>query len=121
MLGTVHIPNPSVLTLDLGNVTLNLGVAGTPIGYGLLPNLVLKPGENKVPMQARIDQGTILGMVLSTYKNAVLPLEVVGNSSVKNGQHLVYYEEAVKANTIKLDLNAGPALSALGINITSSA
>jgi hypothetical protein len=107
MLGTVHIPNPSVMTLDLGNVTM--------------PNLVLKPGENTVPMQARVAQATLLSMVLSTYKDAILPLEISGNSSIKNGQHLTYYEEAIKANTVKLDLNAGPALSALGINITSSA
>lgn len=121
MLGTVHIPNPSVMTLDLGNVTMNLGVAGTAIGYALLPNLVLKPGENTVPMQARVAQATLLSMVLSTYKDAIIPLEISGNSSIKDGQHLTYYEEAIKANTVKLDLNAGPALSSLGINITSSA
>ncbi|KAJ8112259.1 hypothetical protein OPT61_g5324 [Boeremia exigua] len=121
MLGTVHIPNPSVMTLDLGNVTMNLAVAGTSIGYSLLPNLVLKPGENAVPMQARVDQAAILTMVLNTYKNGVLPLEIVGNSSIRNGEHLVYYEEAIKANTIKLDLDASPALKAIGINVTAPA
>lgn len=121
MIATVHIPNPSVMTLDLGNVTMNLAVAGTAIGYSLLPNLVLKPGENNVPMQAHVDQVKILSMVLSTYKNGVLPLEIVGNSSVRNGQRLTYYEEAIKANTIKLDLDAAPALKAIGVNVTSSA
>jgi hypothetical protein len=120
MLGTVHIPNPSVMTLDLGNVTMNLGVAGKSIGYSLLPDLILKPGQNSVPMQARVDQPSIISMILSTYKNGILPLEIVGNSSVKNGQTLGYYEEAIKANTIKLDLDAGPALKAIGINVTSS-
>ena len=70
-------------------------------------------------MQARVEQVTLLSMVLKTYQDAILPLEIVGNSSVRNGQHLTYYEEAIKANTIKLDLNAGPALEALGINVTS--
>ncbi|KAF3001437.1 hypothetical protein E8E13_007949 [Curvularia kusanoi] len=121
MLATVHIPNPSVMTLDLGNVTMNLGVAGTPIGYALLPDLVLKPGQNSIPMQAHVDQATILTMVLGKYKNAILPLEISGNSSIKDGQRLTYYEEAIKANLIKLDLNAGPALQTLGINITSLA
>ncbi|UPX11510.1 uncharacterized protein EKO05_0002115 [Ascochyta rabiei] len=118
MLGTVHIPNPSVMTLDLGNVTMNLGVSGKGIGYALLPDLVLKPGANNVPMQARVDQPTLISMILSTYKNGVLPLEIVGNSSVKGDAHLSYYEEAIKANTIKLDLDAGPALRAIGINVT---
>lgn len=121
MIGRVHIPNPSVMTLDLGNVTMNLAVAGTAIGYSLLPDLVLRPGDNNVPMQAHVDQVKILGMVLSTYKNGVLPLEIVGNSSIKNGEHLVYYEEAIKANLIKLDLDAAPALKAIGVNVTSSA
>lgn len=120
MLGTVHIPNPSVMTLDLGNVTMNLAVASTPIGYALLPNLVLKPGANNVPMQARVDQTALISMILSTYKNGVLPMEIVGNSSVKGDTHLVYYEEAIKANTIKLDLDAGPALRSIGINVTES-
>lgn len=121
MLGTVHIPNPSVMTLDLGNVTMNLGVAGTAIGYSLLPNLVLKPGENSVPMQARINQGTVISMILGEYKSGVLPLEIVGNSSVKGESHLTYYEEAIKANTIKLDLDVAPALKAIGINVTTPA
>lgn len=121
MIGTVHIPNPSVMTLDLGNVTMDLAVDSTPIGYCLLPNLVLKPGDNTVPMQARVDQGTLITMILSTYKNGILPLEIVGNNSVNHGETLVYYAEAIKANTIKLDLDAGPALKALGINVTSSA
>ncbi len=121
MIGTVHIPNPSVMTLDLGNVTMNLAVAGKSIGYSLMPNLVLRPGENNVPMQAHVDQAAILTMVLNTYKNGVLPLEIVGNSSIKNGEHLMYYEEAIKANTIKLDLDASPALKAIGINITTPA
>jgi len=121
MLATVHIPNPSMLTLDLGNVTMNLGVAGQAIGYALLPDLVLRPGNNTYPMQARVDQPTLLTLVLSKYKDGILPLEIVGNSSVKGDTHLTYYEEAVKANTIKLDLDAGPALKQLGINVTSAA
>ncbi|KAH7399575.1 hypothetical protein BKA66DRAFT_406913 [Pyrenochaeta sp. MPI-SDFR-AT-0127] len=119
MVGNVSIPNPSVMTLDLGNVTMNLAVDGKSIGYSLLPNLILKPGPNVLPMQSRIDQLTILGMIRSNYTNAVLPIDIVGNSSVRNGEHLTYYEDAIKSNTIRLDLNVGPALAAIGINVTS--
>lgn len=120
LIANVSIPNPSVMTLDLGNVTMNLSVKGKAIGYALIPNLSLKPGDNKLPMQSRVDQLTILGLVQSTYKDAVLPLEIVGNSSVRNGQHLTYYEDAIKSNTINLDLNIAPALAGLGLNVTSS-
>jgi hypothetical protein len=120
MVGTVYIPNPSVMTLDLGNVTMNLAIDGTPIGYSLLPNLVLKPGNNTVPMQAHIQPLVVYGLVQAKYKDAIVPLDIVGNSSIRNGVTLKYYEEAIKSNTVQVKLNVGPALSSLGINITSS-
>ncbi|EMD66943.1 hypothetical protein GGP41_005427 [Bipolaris sorokiniana] len=119
LIAKVSIPNPSVMTLDLGNVTMNLGVDGKSIGYCLIPNVLLKPGANTFPLQSRVDQISILGLIQSKYRNAVLPLQISGNSSVRNGEHLVYYEDAIKSNVINLDLNVGPALAAVGINITS--
>ena len=43
LIANVTIPNPSVMTLDLGNITMNLAVDGTPIGYALIPNVFLTP------------------------------------------------------------------------------
>jgi hypothetical protein len=120
MIGEVFIPNPSVMTLDLGNVTMNLAIDSTPIGYALLPNLVLKPGNNTVNMQAHIQPLTVFGLVNSKYKNAIVPLEISGNSSVRNGENLKYYEEAIKSNVVKVDLNVGPALAAVGIKINGT-
>jgi hypothetical protein len=121
LIANVSIPNPSVMTLDLGNITMNLFVDSKPIGYSLIPNLILRPGENKYPLQGHVEQLTILGLVTSNYTDAVLPIDIVGNSSVKDGQHLMYYEEAIKSNTIRLNLDVGPALAGIGINLTSSA
>jgi hypothetical protein len=117
MLGRVQIPNPSVMTLDLGNVTMDLSVNGTAIGTALLPNLILYPGANNVSMQSTVKQVTVIGLVKSSYQNKIIPLDIVGNSSVstQNGQHLTYFEEAIKSNTIRVDLNIGPALAAIGL------
>ncbi|KAH3948332.1 hypothetical protein HBI56_126580 [Parastagonospora nodorum] len=120
MVGEVYIPNPSVMTLDLGNVTMNLAIDSTSIGTALLPNLVLKPGDNNVPMQAKIQPLDVLSLVQTKYKNAIVPLSITGNSTVRNGVTLKYYEDALKSNTVNVDLNVGPALSTLGINITQS-
>jgi hypothetical protein len=120
MVGTLYIPNPSVMTLDLGNVTMNLAIDSTLIGYALLPNLVLKPGNNTIPMQAKIQPLVVYGLVRAKYKNAIVPLDITGNSTIRNGVNLKYYEEALKINTVRVDLDVGPALSSLGINITSS-
>jgi hypothetical protein len=120
LIANVSIPNPSVMTLDLGDITMNLFVDSKQIGYSLIPNLILRPGENKYPLQGHVEQLTILGLVTSNYTDAVLPIDIVGNSSVKDGQHLMYYEEAIKSNTIRLNLDVGPALAGIGINLTSS-
>jgi hypothetical protein len=108
------------MTLDLGNVTMNLFVDSKSIGYSFIPNLILRPGDNKYPLQGHVEQLTILGLVISNYTDAVLPIDIVGNSSVKYGEHLIYYEDAIKSNTIRLNLDIGPALAGIGINITNS-
>lgn len=108
------------MTLDLGNVTMSLAIDGKSIGYALLPDLVLKPGNNTVPMQAHVQPLVVYGLVQAKYQNAIVPLDIVGNSSVRDGVSLKYYEEAIKSNTVQVQLNVGPALSSLGINVTSS-
>jgi hypothetical protein len=121
MIGTVLIPNPSVMILDLGNVTMDLAIDGKSIGYALLPNMVLKPGMNSCPMQSHVEQLSVFQSVTTKYKNAILPLDIKGNSSIVNGKHLVYFEEAIKSNTIRVDLNVGPALAALHLyNVTGT-
>jgi hypothetical protein len=120
MVGNVFIPNPSVMTLDLGNVTMNLAIDGKPVGTALLPDLVLRPGDNNIHMQAYAEKLVVIGLVTSKYTNGVVPLDISGNSSVHSGQHLTYYEAAIQANTIRVDLNLAPALATLGLNVTSS-
>jgi len=118
MVGTIFIPNPSTYTLDLGNVTMNLAVDGKALGYALMPNLLLKPGDNNIDMQSTVDPGVVISLITSKYKNAILPLDITGNSSIKNGEHLEYYETAIKSNKIRVDLNAGPVLAAIGLNVS---
>ncbi|KAF2270691.1 hypothetical protein CC78DRAFT_451315 [Lojkania enalia] len=118
MIGNVSIPNPSVMTLALGNVTMDLSVDDEPIGTCLLPDMILRPGENIVPMQGHVEQITVISLITSKYNDAVLPLSIVGNSSMINGQHLQYYEAAIQSNVIHVDLDVGPALAELGLNLT---
>ncbi|KAL5113459.1 hypothetical protein ACEQ8H_008651 [Pleosporales sp. CAS-2024a] len=120
LVGTLFIPNPSIMTLDLGNVTMNLAVDDTPIGYALIPNLVVKPGNNTVPIQAHVEPIIVYGLVSSKYKNGIIPLDVTGNSTVSHGHNLTYYAEALRSNTVRVNLNVGPALATLGINATKS-
>ncbi|EGD90701.1 hypothetical protein H112_02168 [Trichophyton rubrum D6] len=113
MKGNAFIPNPSVLTLDMGNLTLNLAVDGHPIGYSVLHDVVIKPGDNNIPMFAKADLAYVLKQTgkESKYPNGIVPVSILGNSSVAHGKELPYYTKAVAANTLMVDLNVPAILS----------
>ena len=115
--GTVTVPNPSVMTLALGNVTLALAVDGTPIGSAALADVVLRPGPNHMPLAARIDQAAVLQLARSKHPDLVLPVDMLGNASVADGRHLDYYETALAAKPIRVMLGLGPALQAAGAQL----
>lgn len=103
MIGKAYIPNTSLMTLELGNVTYDVIFNNTAIGTSLLPNLTLKPGNNTVDMFSTVDMLKILPLPT----DGLLHLEVRANSSIYNGQHLTYYEAALKSNPLKVTLNIG--------------
>src|ERR1700760_3218673 len=98
MRGQVYIPNPSPMTIQMGTVTQNIFVEGKQIGVATIPNLQLKPGDNLIPMQSVSDQGTVISLITTKYKEENLQIDIVGNSSIYNGQHLPYFEKALQAN-----------------------
>ena len=78
---------------------------------------MLVPGNNTVPMRSTIDQATVIKRVVADYPDGILPVDIVGNSSVYNEQHLTYFEEALAANTQHIKLDVGAKLKALGFEI----
>lgn len=93
---------------------MNLYVGGDLIGNSTIADLTLKPGNNTVDMRSTTNQSLVL-QKLPTYKGGILPVDIVGNSSVYNGQHLTYYEQALASNKLRVDLNVGAALGAIGL------
>ena len=127
MVGTVYIPNPSVLTIAMvcqvisclmttladlsqGNVTMNLYVQGDFIGTSTISDLTLVPGNNTVSMRSTTNQTLVLEK-LSSFPTGIVPIDIIGNSSIYNGQHLTYYEAALASNEQHIMLNVGAALS----------
>jgi len=100
--GIAFIPNPSVLTVAMGNVTLVLSIEGQGIiGNSTIDNLTLQPGDNHFPINSIVETAKILSALVDGHVN----LTITGNSSVYNGQHLTYYEKALAGNVLYLDLN----------------
>lgn len=117
MIGTVSIPNLSVMTLTFGNVTFNNYVQGDFIGTSLLNDLVLRPGNNTIPMRSIVNQTLVIEKIVSDFKDGLLPIDIVGNSSVYNGKHLPYFEKALQSSEQHITLNVGEKLAALGLKI----
>lgn len=105
--GQVLIPNPSVMTISLGNVTLDLAVNGTAIGESYIKDLTLKPGENTFSMRAKVDQLKMIDL-MSKYPGTIVPVDITGsetNSSVYDGKPLSYFSRALASNKLRVDLN----------------
>ncbi|KAL2002178.1 hypothetical protein VTN02DRAFT_475 [Thermoascus thermophilus] len=115
------------MTLEMGNLTFTLSVGGTPIGQSRLPNVLLRPGANHVPMRATVNESLVLAMVTGTGGNAsnasnashsatgTLPLTITGASSVYRGREIPYFTRALAANPITVDLDVGRALEGIGL------
>lgn len=101
--GYAYVPNPSIMTVALGNVTLELSTeqAGV-VGTTTINDMTLVPGNNTLPMFGTVNQTALLA---STNSSGYVTLSIIGQSSIYNGVHLTYYERALSSNTLKLDLN----------------
>lgn len=126
MVGEVSIPNPTVMTLSMGNVTFFTSLSATaasppiPVGNVSIDNLVLKPGPNTLPMRAQVDQGTVIGALLDTYKDGMVPMDIVGDTAVFNGQHLTYFESALRGLTQHVTLDVGGAVKATILDLNTT-
>ena len=87
---------------------------GTYIGNSTLTDFILVPGNNTVPMRSVINQTLVIEKIVSQYKDGLVPVDIVGNSSVYNGLHLPYFEKALAANTQHVVLDVGAKLKAIG-------
>jgi hypothetical protein len=119
LLGQVYIPNPTPITLQMGTVVQNVYVDGQMIGSSTIQDLTLRPGDNLLDMTSTSDQAAVLGLITSKYTDGKLPITLIGNSSMVNGQHLTYYEYALQNSVFSTTLDLGPALTALGLNLTT--
>lgn len=112
---TVTIPNPSVSTYEMGNLTMSMSVNGLPIGIATLRDVVLRPGLNTFSMLATTNQTAVVGLIFGPYKSGILPIDIVGNSTVYNGQHIPWYEQALQANKLTIHIDVIKALWQAGL------
>lgn len=99
LVGNVTLPNPSILTLEIGTIVLDVKSGDLVIGNATIENLTLKPGNHANPMTGILDLGLILrniGTVLadqgsSIKENGSLSLVSTTRTVTWNGTQVPYY------------------------------
>jgi len=125
--GTVLIPNPTVATYAMGNLTMDMFVGEVFIGNSTLQNVVLRPGNNTFPLRSVTNQTAVVGLLFNEYKSGIFPINIVSRRAIYDGEDLPYYEQALQANNLTIHLNVIEVLvksglaGYLGINTTSTA
>lgn len=118
---TADIPNASYFTLDIGNATFTNFIDNTNIGNLTIPNLLLVPGSNKVPITADLDQLSVLQEVQSTKycKTGIIPVKLRGSAVVRDGQTLQYFLDGLSANNETVPMDIGSIIkNSLGTTVS---
>ncbi|GAB7331485.1 hypothetical protein MBLNU13_g02887t4 [Cladosporium sp. NU13] len=112
--GKIMLPNPSVITIDSGNVTATMSVAGVPISNITMPNLSLRPGNNTYTFYSTTHIAQIVAMLKKGRSTCgKLPVDITPDASTYNGQKIEYMSKALQAAPMKIDLDVGPVLKSL--------
>lgn len=110
--GTLNMPNWGVLTLGLGNLTLNLLLGDIKIGLITIYDLVLPPGNNTRLFSGEVylksilpNIGAILASQADALSNGNIQLYVTGNSTIVNGEHIKYIEAVLNKTRLPIPLS----------------
>ncbi|OTA69025.1 hypothetical protein K449DRAFT_396401 [Hypoxylon sp. EC38] len=134
---TAHIPNPSLLGLDVvheskkrtrkanidaqGNVTFHTYFNGSDIGTSYILNMVLHPGPNDFFIWADINQTAIInGLTKRPWceRNGTLTIQLSGKEVTNNGQPIPYFANALAATNVSVDIPIGQAIqNDLGLSL----
>jgi len=116
MHGNVIIPNPSVMTLEIGDMVQDLFADGKNIGFTTMKNVVLRPGDNKIPVTSSTNQAAVLPLIGPGHKfpDGVLEIEARSRNVVNSkNETLDYFTAAMKANPVHFKLDIADALRAI--------
>ncbi|KAJ5261232.1 hypothetical protein N7478_011827 [Penicillium angulare] len=107
LIANITLPNPSVMTLEIGTVVFDLQSDDLVLGNGTIDNLVLKPGNQTNPMEGILDIqklisnfGLLLEQQAQSLMNGYLRLTAVGQSVTYAGVEVPYYTQALNNLTL---------------------
>jgi hypothetical protein len=111
LIGNATLPNPSVLTIEIGTIILDIYSGSLLIGNATLEGLTLKPGNNTNPISGVLDLKKILGNLgevlksqASALKTGNLALDTITRSVVWNGTEVPYYTKVMHELTLSANV-----------------
>lgn len=117
--GFADIPNPSILTFEVGNATFANYFEQKKIGTLYIDDMYIRPGINNVSVRATISQEPVLAAVQKKpyCDDGVLPFDLMGESVINHGQSLAYFAEALALHAQSTEIGVGAALKEAGLDI----
>lgn len=117
--GFADIPNPSILTFEVGNATFINYFNKTDIGTLFIDDMFIRPGVNNVSVRATIEQGAVITALTSQpyCKDGILPFDLMGKSVLNHGQNLPYFAQALALHPQSVTIGVGAALKASGLDL----
>lgn len=90
---------------------MNLKIGDVILGNGTIDNVLLRPGNNTVPLRGILDirkavsnLGTILAAEADALSHGNLMLAASGHSTIYNGFHIPYFEKVLNNLTVTADV-----------------
>jgi len=119
--GTIVLPNYSVLTLDLGDLVLNMFSGDIMLGTVFVNDVVLAPTANTSKFftgELYLNKlGPNLSPILASQTvplmNGNIELNSTSNSTTRGGTHIPYLESVLNTKTLTLDISIVSLLSDL--------
>lgn len=117
LIGNVTLPNPTVISLEVGTLVLDVKSGDTVIGNVTIDDVVLKPGDNTFPMKGVLDiksvfnnLGSILKAQASALMNGSLAIDSVARTVEWKGTPVAYYADILKTLTLSAEIGLGDTI-----------
>ncbi|KAF2499481.1 hypothetical protein BU16DRAFT_579038 [Lophium mytilinum] len=111
VVANLTLPNASLATVELGDVTLNLKVGDLILGNATIANFTIKPGNNNVYARGIVDIKSILQNIgpiadaeTQALKSGNITVSASGNSAIYDGKHIDYIEKVLNNLTITAEM-----------------
>ncbi|KAL7275578.1 hypothetical protein RUND412_001476 [Rhizina undulata] len=95
--GKVLIPNPSVVTIEMGDVHINFALNGTQLGNGTIPSLLIQPGNHTYDFRATLAPTSLIRLASAITSGDPVELQVKGNGTTFDGVDIPWLSAPLSA------------------------